>query len=106
MSRPRIFDYDDYKKYLKQVFDAEGAARSGKRTAFSKALGCQPAYLSRVLNADAQLSLEQVDRASQFLGHAPDEQKYFFFLVLWNRAGTSTLKKKLGEELKEIQERQ
>jgi uncharacterized protein (TIGR02147 family) len=98
----RLFDYKDYKNYLTDFFDATG--RSGKRSAFSKAIGCQPAYLSRVLNGEAHLSPEQVDKASEFLGHTREEEKFFFFLVLWNRAGTPSLRKKIGDEIKELRD--
>lgn len=106
MSASKVFEYVDYKAYLKNRLDGGGGPRSGKRTAFARALGCQAAYLSRVLNGDAQLSLEQADRASQFFGHAAEEERFFFYLVLWNRAGTLSLRKKLATELASLKESQ
>jgi uncharacterized protein (TIGR02147 family) len=102
--KPLVFEYQDYKKYLREQFQSESHARSGQQTAFSKAIGCQPAYLSRVLNGDAHLSPEQADKASHFLGHSPREERYFFFLVLGNRAGTQSLKSRIAGELKAMKE--
>jgi uncharacterized protein (TIGR02147 family) len=103
VARTGLFDFTDYKQYLTSRFDSgDSPKRTGQRSAFAKALGCQPAYLSRVLNAEAHLSPEQAEKASAFLGHTAEEERYFFYLVLWGRAGTRSLRAKLAAELEEI----
>lgn len=91
-----VFTQSDYKAYLGLVLGP------GSRAKAAVVLGCQPAYLSRVLNADAHLSLEQADAMSQFLGHDADESRGFLLLVQIARAGTESLRRQFTEQLREL----
>lgn len=93
-----LFVQKSYKSYLKSLF-GQSSARSGQKARAAKAMECQMAYLSRVLNGDAELSLEQAMRLSEFLNHTADEKSYFLLLVQRDRAGTKTLREYFQQQL-------
>jgi len=55
-------------------------------------MGCQPAYLSRALNGEGELSLEQVEAAARFFLLRLAESKCLIALSGENRAGTQQMK--------------
>lgn len=99
-----IHDHKDYKKY---VNDALGGniKRSGLRSKAAEAMGVQLTYLSRVLNAEAHLSLEQALQLSEFLGHTEEERKIFLLLLQKDRAGTKKLEQHFQKQIDEIHEK-
>jgi uncharacterized protein (TIGR02147 family) len=60
--------------------------------------------LSRVLNGDADLSLEQADAANRFFGHTADESRFFLLLLEKNRAGTTSLRAHFDREISHLAE--
>lgn len=93
-----LFEFDDYVRYLTARLDAEGQ-RSGLRLAAAKAAACHPAYLSRVTQGKAQLSLEQAERLNAFFEHTPDEGHFFLLLIQRARAGTPGLRRYFDAQL-------
>lgn len=90
MIKKTVFECKTYKTYL---FHSLGGyrARTGLRTKAAEYIRCQTAYLSKVLNEDADLSLEQALLMSEFLGHDSEENDFFLLLVQKARAGSSKL---------------
>lgn len=86
-----IFDHFDYKKYLVLALNAENHPR-GVRSRLAEELGCEPAFISRVLNGNAHFSQENALTISEFLKHSSAESEFFILLLLMNRAGSKTLK--------------
>ncbi|WP_408098897.1 TIGR02147 family protein [Peredibacter sp. HCB2-198] len=97
-----IFSFDDYKDYIKSVLASKG---HGSRLLFAEALNCQSAYITRVLNHDAHLSLEQAVDASAFFELTQDEEDFFLLLVQFAKAGTKRLKDMSRKKIKEIREK-
>lgn len=91
----QIFDFLDYKSYLSSRFSETDKQRRVSRAALAKAIRCQPSYLTRIINGNAHLSLEQAHATSIFFQHTEDESHYFLLLVEWARAGTPSLKNHL-----------
>lgn len=85
-----VFNFADYKNYLTEKLGGV-KRRKGLRLALAKTLGCQPTYVSQVLNCKAHFSLEQAEKISRFLGHSEDEREYLFLLIQKERAGTVEL---------------
>jgi uncharacterized protein (TIGR02147 family) len=85
-----VFDFDDYKKYLKAKLPTSGEYR-GLRAKLAEVLSCQGAYISHVLNTSTNFSLEHSVLIDQFLGHSSDESHYFILLVQFARAGSKVL---------------
>jgi uncharacterized protein (TIGR02147 family) len=97
-----IFEYRDYKKYLNTALSTGGATR-GSRSRLAEALRCQTAFISHVLNANSHFSLEHAVVISRFLGHTPEESRYFILLVSLGRAGSKALEEHFKIQIEEIQ---
>lgn len=99
-----LYDFKNYKDYLKAHLEDHPAGGHGLRTKLAKAAGCQPAYLTRVLNGEAHLSLAQAQGACEFLGLAETEQHFFLLLIQANRAETRTLADYFWKQIDSIRE--
>src|ERR1700733_5866480 len=94
-----IFDYLDYKSYLKARLDdpEEGGGR-GARSRLSEAIDCQTAYTAQVLRGSADFSLEQGESINEFLGHTYEQGNFLLLLIQHKRAGTQRLKERFRRE--------
>jgi uncharacterized protein (TIGR02147 family) len=97
-----IFEFLDYKQYLNDYIDSRPRKGRGFRSLLASTVGCQVTYLSRILNGDAHLSLEQAEKANVLLGHSVEEGDFFILLLQLNRAGTSQLKERFQRQIHEI----
>lgn len=97
-----IFSFDDYKDYVKTALSSKG---HGVRLQLAQALNCQSAYITRVLNHDAHLSIEQALETSGFLHLNQEEEDYFLLLVQYSKAGTKKLKDFTRKKIKETREK-
>lgn len=100
-----VFEFENYKEYLLHLEQQRSSFQKGFRTRLSEALGCRNTYISHVLNSDANFSLEQGLKVSQFLNLNRLEQKYFLFLIEYYRAGTTELKNYFLKELSDLREK-
>lgn len=100
-----LFDHLNYKEYLSDRLNDKAPGNLVNRSRLAKAIGCQPSYVSRVINEDAHLSLEQAHAANIYLQHSEEESHYFLLLVEWARAGTPALKSHL-EKFAKLQREQ
>ncbi|MEK6579337.1 MAG: TIGR02147 family protein [Bdellovibrionota bacterium] len=99
-----VFQYNDYKEYLRAVLQTTGSSR-GIRSELASKLNCQSAFISQILNSHVHFSLEHAIQVSQFLSHTSDESNYFMLLVHLGRAGSVKLEEYYRGSIKEIQER-
>ncbi|MGE3262619.1 MAG: TIGR02147 family protein [Bacteriovoracia bacterium] len=99
-----VFDFTDYKLFLQAALAASSKASRGSRSKFADAVQIQPSYVTKVLDGDAHLSLEQADRAASFLGLAESATQYFIALVEFSRAGTDSLKRHFERQIKRQRE--
>lgn len=97
-----LFEYQDYKEYIKDRIEAETQNR-GLKLRMAEHVRCQPSYLSQVLHAKSDFTLEQASRLNTFLHHSPQEARFFILLVEWARAGTEDLKDIFLSQIKETQ---
>lgn len=91
----------DFIKLLLRTTLSESRGR-GANQALAQAIDCRSPYLSRVLNGDAHLSLEQAEKACRHLGFASLETDYFLALVSRERASTTGLRKHWQKEIDRI----
>ncbi len=99
-----IMSFSDYKvSLLALLADLEKHDRGGQRSALARAMGCQPAYLSRVLNGDGDLSFEQMEAACRFFVLKPSESHFLISLLGENRAGTQQMKEFWRAQIKAAQ---
>ena len=99
--RKKLMSSRKYLDFLDYVVSAETSIR-GYKARLSEAAGCQPAYLSQVLSNQVHLTPEQAERLISFWEIEEFEADYFFTLVLHDRSGTITLRKRLEKKLNEI----
>ncbi len=91
MSRP-IFEYENYKKYLKDWIASRPRAGHGDRSRIAEALRCHVTYVSQVLSGDTDFSPEQAEQLTHFLGLSENERDFFLLLVHRARAGSASLR--------------
>lgn len=94
----KVFDYVSYKEYLNSIAGPQ-KRRTGLKSKMAKAIGCQNGYLSKVLNYNSHLSLEQGERLSTLLAHTKQESHYFLLLIQYERSGTVNLRKYFEEQI-------
>lgn len=102
----QLFEFTDYKAYMKKSLDERGKGERGIRSRLAEALSCRPGYITQVLEGDSDLSLEQAQLASQFFGQTQDENEYFLLLVIYGRASIPTLRENIQKQIKRRREEQ
>lgn len=104
MTNKTLFDYIDYKSFLNAYIEAQPRGGRGLKLAISIRVGCPVSHISQVLNGTkSQLSLEQAEGLNEFLGHSSEESLYLLTLVQFARAGTPALRRRLRDQISELQ---
>lgn len=88
-----LFEYSDYRKALTELIKLSPKKGRGLQSRLSEHIGCQSAYLSRVLAGHAELNQEQALLVTTFFQLDPLESDYFMNLLNLNRAGHPALEK-------------
>lgn len=97
-----IYDFRDYKAYLKYWIAKKPGKGRGIQTQIANQIGCQTGYVSQILTSNANFSLEQAEGVNQYMGHTYEEGHFFLLLVELTRAGTNDLKKRFQIEIEKI----
>lgn len=92
-----LFKEANYKILLKNYVDGPDAPR-GLRSELARAMGCQAAYLTQVLNGKAELTEEHALRLCRHLQLTKIESDYLILLVRLSRAASPELRSFLEEE--------
>jgi uncharacterized protein (TIGR02147 family) len=100
-----IFNYLDYKPYIKFKIRSQPKNGRGVKTSLAKCLGCQTTFISQVLLGNPHFSLEQAMKLNHFFEHTPDESRFFILLIEYARAGSVLLKKFFREQIDEVLKR-
>jgi uncharacterized protein (TIGR02147 family) len=98
-----IYEYDNYKTFIRDWVENKKAL--GLKVSFqslSEKAGVQKAYLSRVLNGDADLNLDQGFLVCEELGLATEEEQYFLLLIEISRSSLKRRRLKLIEKRDEL----
>jgi uncharacterized protein (TIGR02147 family) len=98
-----IANFADYKKLLAQLVKLD--KRPGSKARLARAIGCQPAYLSRVLADQADLSADQVARAAGHFHLSESETEYWVYLLLENRSAEAGAKSVFKKRLSSIRQK-
>jgi uncharacterized protein (TIGR02147 family) len=102
--RQTLFEFSDYKKYLRKVIESKPGGGRGFRIKIAEAVGCQAAFVSQVLQKSAHFNLEHGEKVNFLLGHGKQEAHYFLLLIQLARAGTRSLEKYFEDQIAEIRE--
>ncbi len=100
-----IFEFDTYIEFLKAKMK-ENSENWGLITKMAAAAGCQRSQLSRAVNEQVLLTLEQADGLCDFWNLSEIESDYFILLVELARAGSKRLKQRFLRKLKKIRNEQ
>jgi uncharacterized protein (TIGR02147 family) len=98
-----IFDYTEYKPYLKDLV-AQASVKRGLKTKLAMAAGCQKSYFTNVLNGDFHLTPDHAFSLSRFLNHDEDEQNYLITMINHEKAGQRKYRSYLRLKLDQMQE--
>jgi uncharacterized protein (TIGR02147 family) len=99
-----VFNFRDYKAFIEEKIASFPNKGWGIRSQLAEFMNSQTAFISQVLNGNANLSLEQAEKVNEFFDHTRDESHYFLLLVQYARAGTSTLQSYFEEQMRQILE--
>lgn len=99
-----VFEFDDYKSFIKAWIAARPGRGRGEKSKIAAAVRCHSAYISQVLERSAHLSLEQGSDLSEYMGIGVQETRFFLLLLQRERAGTKLLKKHFEAQIQEILE--
>lgn len=95
-----IFEFKDYRAYLKRHIQSLPKRGFGESTKMAKYLSVSSTFMSHVLAGARTLTTEQSNLLAEYQGLSDLESDYFFYLVQLEKAGTQKLKnyceKKLG----------
>ncbi|KHD87784.1 MAG: hypothetical protein OM95_12270 [Bdellovibrio sp. ArHS] len=92
-----LFDFDNYQDFL-SFYVSNPEAPRGLRTELAKAMQCQAAYLSQVLNGKAELTEDHAFKLVNHLGFSNIEKEYFTLLVRISRASGHDLQEYLKKQ--------
>jgi uncharacterized protein (TIGR02147 family) len=105
MSKNDIFDYSDYKDYLRDFAKRLPARGHGFRSRMAEAAGCRVAFVSQVLNGDLHFSLEQAEGLNPLLGHSTEESDFFLLLIQHGRAGSRALRARIQTQIDRVHQK-
>ncbi len=102
---PVIFDFSDYKDYLRKKIASLPRKGRGELGRVASHLRMHPTRISQVLKGSVHLTLEQASSLCTHFGFSPLESDYFLLLVQIARAGTKDLEIQLIRQQQQIRER-
>ena len=100
----RIWEFTAYRSYLEEKLGGPGS-RTGLRKQLAEAIPVHTTFVSQVLTNRADFSLEQAEAINDFLDHSEEEGEYFILLLLRERAGAVTLRKRFDRKIQEMRDR-
>lgn len=93
-----IWEFQKYRAYLMSRLGGDGA-RTGLRKKLAEHIPVHTTFVTQVMKGRAELSLEQAESVNDFFEHSEAEGEYFLLLVMHERAGTKTLKKRFAQKI-------
>ena len=98
---PSVFDYLDYRAYLRAFYEAHKRTRAGfSFRTFSKRAGLRsPNFFKLVMDGDRNLGIETVPKFASALGLTGPEREFFADLVAFEQAADSVEKNRVFERI-------
>jgi uncharacterized protein (TIGR02147 family) len=98
---PDIFQYNDYRNYLKEFYDHKKSLNSGYsyRVFCNKADVSSTSYFNMILNGKRNLSQKTIPKFVKGLSLRGNKKKYFQNLVLFNQCSDHELKSEYFNEM-------
>ncbi|HLE01366.1 MAG TPA: TIGR02147 family protein [Bdellovibrionota bacterium] len=105
MTTPELFDYSDYRKYVRDRIKGLPKGGHGQYRRIAHELKMHTTHVSQVFSGRKHLSAEQGTKLASFLALSELETLYFLTLLEFDRAGTQDLKGVKRRMLNEIRDR-
>jgi len=102
MKAVSIFEYGDYKSYLRAWINSQPSKGRGKKRQLAQIVKCHSTYVSQILHGSADLSPEQASLLNGFMGHNSQEARFFILLVQRARAGNKSLREHFEIQIQEV----
>lgn len=99
-----IYDYDDYRAYLRAIIAQKDGKSRGFRSFLADQIGCQRSFISQVLNEDSHFNLENGNAIGKVLGLSSEEIDFFLLLISYARAGTHELRVRFRNQIRSTRE--
>lgn len=99
-----VFDYLDYKVYLRKKLELLSKKQRGFKQETAKLLGCKASYLSQILNSKPHLTPEQAHKLNSRFMHDKTESRYFVLLVELEKAGNYEYRDFIKEQVEELKQ--
>jgi len=99
-----FYNFEDYRSLFSMLLQESPQGGRGVQTRLAKHVGCQQAFLSRVLAALADLGPEQAFGVATYFNLSRLEKEYWLNLVSQNRAGNEDLKNYFNEKKLKIRD--
>lgn len=100
-----VFDYTDYRNYLRDYLHSLPHRGYGQLAVISRALSLNPSTLTLVLQDQKDFTPEQANDLCEHLGFTELESQYFMNLVALSRAGKANLKTRIQSQLLQLKKR-
>ena len=97
-----IFDFNDYKAFLKAEVKSRPKAGRGELSRLAEHLDVNATMVSQVIAGDKDFTLEQAKKVCSFFTLSKLDTDYFLLLVQIERAGTQDLKNYFREKRDEM----
>lgn len=94
-----IFNYLDYRKYLKDTLAGKPKQGYGELSKWANSCHIHPTLMSLILKGDRDLSAEQAYALAEYLNLTALELEFFILLVQYARSGTPAFKEHLQKKI-------
>ncbi len=98
----RIYDYLDYKDFVRDFLRNSPKQGRGQLAKFAEVAQTHKATISQVFSGDKHLSCEQAVRIAKYMGLRPKQVTFFILLVDYERAGSEDLRQIYREQIEEL----
>lgn len=96
----QIFEFTDYKEYLKEWIRAQPNGGHGLIRKIADHLRVSPTMMSHILNGDKDFSFEAANDLASFLGLDERECDFFLLLLSYAKAGSFSLRERYKAKIK------
>lgn len=104
MSTVSIYEFKDYKKFVRDWIANEPHKGRGLRKKLADAVGCQTAFITHVLAGEHNFSLEQAEACARWMGLNEIDSEFLLLLVMHKRAGSKGLEKIFQKQISQKRE--
>lgn len=101
MNKLQIWQFNDYRDYLKAFVQYQPNGGRGQASKISNSLGIHTTLFSQILNGHRDLTLEQASLFCDYDNMSEGESDLFLNMVSLSRAGNESLRKKLRHQIEE-----